>query len=152
MSEKGTMRRSVRGLFSIRRYIIFFLLMAFVITWLHDLVSPYDDKIHRAEAYTGTYRTGGPGHFFECDGVELAVHRYGRYSAKVYGKTSGAKNCERGRTDYEGGLSVRIPSVSRVDIMSGFDVIANYFNQMAEELSGMETLPNRILSLMSPMN
>lgn len=32
MSGKGTTKKSVRWLFSVRRYIIFFLLMAFVIT------------------------------------------------------------------------------------------------------------------------
>ena len=40
----------------------------------------------------------------------------------------------------KGDYSVRIPPLRSADIMSGFDVIADYFNQMAEELSGTETL------------
>ena len=40
----------------------------------------------------------------------------------------------------KGDFSVRIPSLRSADKMSGFDVIADYFNQMAEELSGTETL------------
>lgn len=39
-----------------------------------------------------------------------------------------------------GNFSVRIPPLRSVDGLSGFDVIAEYFNKMAEELSGTETL------------
>lgn len=40
----------------------------------------------------------------------------------------------------EGDLSVRIQPVRSVDPEDGFNVIIDYFNQMAQELSGMETL------------
>lgn len=40
----------------------------------------------------------------------------------------------------KGDFSVRIPAIHSWDKRDGFDVIAQYFNRMAEELSGLETL------------
>ena len=40
----------------------------------------------------------------------------------------------------QGDLNVRIPPLRGVDRMGGLDTIAEYFNKMAEELSGTETL------------
>lgn len=40
----------------------------------------------------------------------------------------------------KGDFSVRIKPVHSIDSMDGFDIIIDYFNQMAQELSGTETL------------
>lgn len=40
----------------------------------------------------------------------------------------------------KGDFSVRIQPIHRTDSMDGFDTIINYFNLMAQELSGIETL------------
>lgn len=40
----------------------------------------------------------------------------------------------------QGDLTARIQPIHSADRMDGFDVIIDYFNRMAEELSGMETL------------
>ena len=40
----------------------------------------------------------------------------------------------------KGNFSVRIPPFHSLDFMDGFDVIADYFNKMAQELAGTESL------------
>ena len=52
----------------------------------------------------------------------------------------------------EGDLSVRIQPVRSVDPEDGFNVIIDYFNQMAQELSGMETLRTDFIAGIESMN
>ena len=40
----------------------------------------------------------------------------------------------------QGDFSVRIPPLRSIDTASGFDIVADYFNRMAQELAGTETL------------
>ena len=49
----------------------------------------------------------------------------------------------------KGNFSVRIPPIDRGDQKSSFGMIADYFNQMAEELSGIETLRTDFISNVS---
>ncbi len=49
----------------------------------------------------------------------------------------------------EGDFSVRIPLAGGIDSLSDFNVIAEYFNKMAEELSGTETLRNDFIANVS---
>lgn len=140
MSEKGTTRRSVRGLFSIRRYIIFFLLMAFVITccmilFLHMMTRSTGLKLTQEHIEQAARVT-----FLNVIVLSLLCTVIDGIRRRFMVKRPVQKIVNAAEQIMKGDFSVRIPSLRSVDIMSGFDVIADYFNQMVEELSGTETL------------
>ena len=140
MSGTGRNRKTAQRLFSLQRYLVFFLLMSFVITccmilFLHEMtattgIALTEESIRKAAVITFgnvillsllcTVIDGIRRNYM----VERPVRRIVDAADKIM----------------KGDLSVRIPPVHSVDTMDGFDVIIDYFNRMAEELSGTETL------------
>ena len=133
-------RRRVRWLFSLRRYLIFFALMAFVITccmllFLNSVLRSTGwvltrDHVEQAAKLTFanvvllsllcTVIDGIRRRFM----VERPVRQIIRAADRIM----------------QGDFSVRVPPVGNADDGDGFAIIAAYFNQMAGELSGIETL------------
>ena len=129
-----------RWLFSLRRYITFFLLMAFIISccmllFLNTMTRSTGislDKEHIEQAAKLTFFNVLLLSFLctVIDGIrrKFMVERPVRQIIKAAEQIM------------KGDFSVRVPPLSSLDTLNGFDVIGDYFNQMAKELSGTETL------------
>ena len=140
MSKKDATRRSVRFLFSVRRYLIFFLLMAFVITCCMIL---FLNMMTRATGFELTQKyieQAAKVTFLNVALLSLLCTVIDGIRRRIMVKRPVKRIVSAAEQIMKGDFSVRIPSLRSADKMSGFDVIADYFNQMAEELSGTETL------------
>ena len=134
MSRKG------RFFAALRRYLVFFLLMAFLISCCMTLFLTQfsraagivftEENIRLAAIYT----------FFNvlwlsllCTAID-AVRRHYMVERPVRRIIEGAEKI------MAGDFSFRIQPFHSIDSGEGFDVIIDCFNRMAEELSGVETL------------
>lgn len=140
MSGKYPTRRSVRWLFSLRRYIIFFLLMAFIITCCMILFLDMMTKSAGMELMPEHIEQAAKVTFLNVILLSLLCTIIDGIRRRFMVKRPVEKIVKAAEQIMKGDFSVRIPPLRSADSMSGFDVIANYFNQMAEELSGIETL------------
>lgn len=132
--------RTRQLLFSLRRYFTFFVLMSFVVTccmltFLSLLTSamelePTTEQIRGAAILTFGNVILLTLIFTVIDGLrrKLMVDR------PVRRIISAAEEIMRGN------FSVRIQPIHSMDSCDGFDLIIDYINRMAEELSGIETL------------
>lgn len=138
MTEKN--KKLQRWLFSLRRYFSFFLLMAFVISccmmlFLNGLeettgISLTEEKIGHAARVT----------FLNILFLSLLCTVIDGIRRRFMVDRPVNKIVKAAEQIRKGDFSVRIPPLRFVDDGSGFDVIAECFNQMAQELSGIETL------------
>ena len=140
MSKKDATRRSVRFLFSVRRYLIFFLLMAFVITCCMILFLNMMTRTTGLELTQEHIEQAAKVTFWNVVLLSLLCTVIDGIRRRFMIKRPVQKIVNAAEQIMKGDFSVRIPPLRSVDMMSGFDVIADYFNQMAEELSGTETL------------
>ena len=140
MKMKDTTRRSVRFLFSIRRYLIFFLLMAFVITCCMILFLNMMTRATGFELTQEYIEQAAKVTFLNVALLSLLCTVIDGIRRRIMVKRPVKRIVSAAEQIMKGDFSVRIPSLRSADKMSGFDVIADYFNQMAEELSGTETL------------
>ena len=140
MKMKDTTRRSVRFLFSIRRYLIFFLLMAFVITCCMILFLNMMTRATGFELTQEYIEQAAKVTFLNVALLSLLCTVIDGIQRRIMVKRPVKRIVSAAEQIMKGDFSVRIPSLRSADKMSGFDVIADYFNQMAEELSGTETL------------
>lgn len=140
MSAAATYTKGQRMLLALRRYIVFFLLIAFVLTTcmvlflnlLQDATGiAYTEENLRAAAAL----TFGNVIFLSliCTGID-AVRRKFEVERPVRRIVEGAEKIMRGD------FTARIQPYHGMDTEAGFDVIIDCFNRMAEELSGVETL------------
>ncbi len=140
MKELREKAKGLRWVFSLRRYLIFFLLMAFVITCCLVLF------LNMVTRSTGLVLTQS--HIEQAakitflnvlllsllctiiDGIRrrFMIDRPVRMIVRAASRMM------------EGDFSARIPPMHSMDRFSGFNIIADYFNRMADELSSMETL------------
>ena len=140
MKMKDTTRRSVRFLFSIRRYLIFFLLMAFVITCCMILFLNMMTRATGFELTQEYIEQAAKVTFLNVALLSLLCTVIDGIRRRIMVKRPVKRIVSAAEQIMKGDFSVRIPSLRSADKMSGFDVIADYFNQMAEDLSGTETL------------
>lgn len=139
MSEKMT-KRSVRWLFSIRRYLTFFLLMAFVISCCMILFLNTVTRSTGMEFSKAHIEQAAKATFWNVVLLSLLCTVIDGIRRKFMVDRPVKKIVKAAEQIMKGDFSVRIPPMRNLDTDSGFDVIADYFNQMAEELSGTETL------------
>ncbi len=129
-----------RLLFSLRSYAAFFLLMSFVITccmllFLNALAGSmeiaYTERGIRLAAVTTFVNVI----FLSllCTAIDGVRRKY-MVERPVRRIVQGAEKL------MQGDFSTRIEPYHGIDERSGFDTIIDYFNRMAEELSGVETL------------
>lgn len=140
MSEQEKKERGRRWLLSLRRYFIFFLLMAFVISCCMILflnmmmrttgILLTKDYVEQAAKVT----------FLNVVLLSLLCTIIDSIRRKFTVERPVRKIVMAAEKIMAGDFSVRIPLNSGFDYMGDFAVIADYFNKMAQELSGTETL------------
>ncbi len=126
MSEGGRNRRR-RWLFSLRRYISFFLLMAFVISccmilFLNTVARSTGMELTQAHIETAAKLT-----FLNVVLLSLLC----TVIDGLRRKWPVRQIIQAAEQMMKGDFSVRIPPIRSVDSASGFEVIADYFNRMA---------------------
>ena len=140
MKPKNKSERRKRLLLGIQRYLVFFILMAFIITccmmlFLGQLQKSLNLNFTEEHIRQAAILTFGNVILLSLictviDGirrrqtVERPVKQIVEASEKIM----------------KGDFSVRIASIGGMSQAGGFDSIIRYFNKMAEELSGIETL------------
>lgn len=136
----GQDKKNIRWLFALRRYITFFLLMAFIISCCMILFLNMMTRSANLELTQEHIEWAAKVTFlnvillsFLCTIVDEIRRKFmvGRPVRKII------KAAEQ---MMKGDFSVRIPPLHGIANADGFGVIADYFNQMAQELSGTETL------------
>ena len=133
-------KRTRSWLFSLWRYLFFFLLMAFVISccmvlFLNMMTRTTGLTLTRAHIEQAAKVT-----FLNVMLLSLLCTLIDGIRRRFMVERPVRKIVQAAEQIMKGDFSVRIPPLSSMDNMSGFGVIAEYFNQMAEELSGTETL------------
>lgn len=151
MIKKDATRRSVRFLFSIRRYLIFFLLMAFVITCCMILFLNMMTRATGLELTREYIEQAAKVTFLNVILLSLVCTVIDSIRRRFMVKRPVKKIVNAAEQIMKGDFSVRIPPLRSVDIMSGFDVIADYFNKWQRNCP-VPRRCERILSLMSPTN
>lgn len=133
-------KKTVNWLFALRRYFLFFLLMAFVISccmllFLNELVRATGIELTEEKIQYAAKATFANILFLSllCTVID-GIRRRFLVDRPVNMIVDAAKRI------MQGDFSVRIPKIHSRETSNGFDVIADYFNQMAKELSGTETL------------
>ncbi len=129
-----------RFLFSLRSYVAFFLLMSFVITccmllFLYTMRRSMGIEFTEQGIRQAAILTFGNVIFLSllCTVID-GVRRKFMVERPVRRIVQGAEKLMRGD------FSARIEPYRGIGERSGFDTIIDYFNRMAEELSGVETL------------
>ena len=136
----GQDKKNIRWLFALRRYITFFLLMAFIIScciilFLNMMIRSANLELtqeHIERAAKVTFLNVILLSFL-CTIVDEIRRKF------MVGRPVG-KIIKAAEQMMKGDFSVRIPPLHGIANADGFGVIADYFNQMAQELSGTETL------------
>ena len=132
--------RSDRWLFSVRRYIIFFLLVAFVITCCMTLFLHMMTRAAELELTQEHIEQAAKVTFLNVVLLSLLCTVIDGIRRKFMVDRPVQKIVNAAEQIMKGNFSIRIPPLRSMDSMNGFDVIADYLNQIAKELSGTETL------------
>ena len=140
MSGKGKTKRGIRWLLALRQYLIFFLLMSFVISccltlFLNMMARTTGMELTKAEIEQAAKVT-----FLNVIWLSLLCTLIDGIRRRFMVDRPVRKIVKAAEQMMNGDFSVRIPPLHSVDYADGFGVIAEYFNRMAEELSGIETL------------
>lgn len=132
--------RQKKILLAVRRYFLFFLLMSFVISccmvlFLNELTAATGLVLTQAEIERAAKITFANVLFlsFLCTAID-ELRRKWMVDRPVKRILSAAEKIMRGD------LTARVQTPRGIDTMGDFNIIIDYFNRMAEELSGMETL------------
>ena len=140
MSRENAVRWQKRLLTALRRYAVFFLLIAFVITccmllFLYTMQIFVEISFTERGIRTAAALTMGNVLFLSllCTVID-AVRRRFMVERPVRQIIKGAEKLMRGD------FSARIEPIRGFTGEDGFDIIIDCFNRMAEELSGVETL------------
>lgn len=140
MSGNEKRKRSVRWLFSLRRYILFFFLMAFVITCCMTLFLNMMTKSAGLELAQEHIEQAAKVTFLNVVLLSLLCTVIDGIRRRFMVDRPVRKIVQAAEQMMKGDFSVRIPPLYGVDGDSGFGRIADCFNNMAQELSGTETL------------
>lgn len=140
MSKENQVRRRKRLLAALHRYVMFFLLIAFVITccmllFLYSTQSSMGINYTENGVRNAAVLTMGNVLLLSllCTVIDAVRRRY-MVERPVRRIVAGADKL------MHGDLSTRIEPFHGIDSESGFDIIIDYFNRMAKELEGLETL------------
>lgn len=132
--------RTVRWLNAAWRYLLLFAMMAFVVTccmllFLNTMQKSMGVPLEKESIETAAKLTFGNVLLISllCTVID-AVRRWLTVTRPVRRITSAAERIMKGD------LSVRIKPIFGIGAQEGFNIIIDYFNRMAQELSGMETL------------
>lgn len=132
--------KTVRWLYAVRRYLLLFLSTAFVVTccmllFLETMQSSMGTPFEKETIETAAKLTFGNVVLISLLSTAIdAFRRWLTVTKPVRRITAAAEKI------MAGDLSVRIEPIRGIAPQDGFNVIIDYFNRMAKELSGMETL------------
>lgn len=129
-----------RILFSLNRYLVFFLLIAFVITccmtlFLNSISNTMDIKFTDANINNAAKLT-----FANVILLSIIYTVIDALRRKITVNRPVKKITDAAEKIMQGDFSVRIPKTHKADDENSFNQIIDCFNKMAEELSGTETL------------
>ena len=132
--------RGVRWLLALRRYLLFFLLMAFVISCCMTL---FLNMMSRTTGLTLTQvhiEQAAKVTFLNVLLLSLLCTVIDGIRRKIMVDRPVRKITSAAERIMKGDFSVRIPPIHTIDSADGFGTIAECLNRMAQELAGMETL------------
>ena len=129
-----------RLLYSVQRYVTFFLLVSFVVTccmtlFLNRMVTSMQLSLTQADIQLAAKLTLG--NVLLLSAVFMLIDHARR---RIMVERPVRQIVRAGHRLMQGDFSVRIPPIHSLDPTDGFAEIAGCFNQMAAELSGTETL------------
>lgn len=140
MSRNKKQMNRHRWFVSIQRYLIFFLLMAFVITCCMMLFLTVISRT-AGVVWTQNYvELAAKITFVNVIFLSLVCTVIDGIRRKIMVERPVRQIIQAAEQIMKGDFSVRIPAYHSIDSTDGFDVIAEYFNKMAKELSGTESL------------
>ena len=129
-----------RMFFNIRRYIAFFLLMSFVVTCCMLVFLKLFQSAVNFEFTEDNLKAAAMLTFFNVIFLSLVCTVIDGIRRKLMVERPVRRITEATQRIMNGDLTARIEPFFSIDSGSGFDVIIEHFNRMAEELSGLETL------------
>lgn len=137
---RGKQRHTSEWWMTLRRYLIFFLVMAFVIScciilFFNQLSTSIGIVFERADIEIAAKLT-----FLNVIFLSMLCTFIDVVRRKLMVDLPVKRIIEAADKIMQGDFSIRIPKFRFLDKHNGFNVIADYFNEMAEELSGIETL------------
>lgn len=132
--------RAALWLFSLRRYLIFFLLVAFVTTCCMLLFLNEVTRTTGLELTHDAVEQAAKLTFVNIVVLSLVITAIDGIRRRVMVGRPVRQIIQAAERLMAGDFSVRIPPLHSADPGDGFSVVADYFNLMAEELSGTETL------------
>lgn len=138
MTEKEKKRKHLMAVFW--KYIIFFLLMAFIITNCMLLFLDRFQKATGISYHEGNIRQAATLTFGNVILLSLLCTVVDVVRRKYMVERPVKKIIMAAEKIMQGDFSVRINLPDSPDSMDGFQEISRYFNRMANELSGLETL------------
>ena len=127
-------------LFAMRRYVTFFLLIAFIITCCMLMFLTSMQKALNIEFTSENTEAAAILTFINVIFLSLVCTIIDGIRRKLMVERPVRRITEATQKIMNGDLTARIEPFRSIDSGSGFDVIIEHFNRMAEELSGLETL------------
>lgn len=127
-------------LISLLRYIVFFLLIAFVTTCCMELFITSMTRTMNLTLSAGDLETAAKLTFGNVMLLSLLITVIDRIRRKLMVDRPAKKITEAAAKIMQGNFSVRIETNKSLDAEDRFNEIIDYFNKMAEELAGIETL------------
>lgn len=136
----GQDKKNIRWLFAFRRYITFFLLMAFIISCCMILFLNMMTRSANLELTQEHIERAAKVTFLNVILLSFLCTIIDEIRRKFMVDRPVGQIIKAAEQMMTGDFSVRIPPLHGIANADGFGVIADYFNQMAQELSGTETL------------
>ena len=136
----GQDKKNIRWLFALRRYITFFLLMAFIISCCMILFLNMMTRSANLELTQEHIERAAKVTFLNVILLSFLCTIVDEIRRKFMVDRPVRQIIKAAEQMMTGDFSVRIPPLHGIANADGFGVIADYFNQMAQELSGTETL------------
>ena len=136
----GQDKKNIRWLFALRRYITFFLLMAFIISCCIILFLNMMTRSANLELTQEHIERAAKVTFLNVILLSFLCTIVDEIRRKFMVDRPVGQIIKAAEQMMTGDFSVRIPPLHGIANADGFGVIADYFNQMAQELSGTETL------------
>lgn len=142
-------QKTVRWLLALRRYLMFFLLMAFVISCCMILFLNMVSRQTGIEPTQTHIEQAAKGTFLNVLLLSFLCTVIDEVRRRIMVNRPVQKIVAAAEQMMKGDFSVRIPPLRSLDHDDGFSMIAECLNQMAEELAGIETLRSDFIANVS---
>ena len=141
--KEQTKKEYIKRLFvALYHYFVFFLTMCFIITCCMVLFLNTMSDVTGIELQHEHIETAAKMTFVNVVALSLLCSVIDAVRRRIMIGRPVRRIINAAEKIMKGDLSVRIEKMRTVDPNDGFNIVIDYFNRMAEELSGMETLRN----------